>query len=317
MYLVNGISGSSSPEKLRSFPSDINPKRSLLNCMSCEGVNQISKDLSLCYSKRCENVLDSCFTHVVDGTVRRGCLKDSIQTFYLEKGIDLIGDCMDKTKCELCSGNDNCNNNDIMQETCIDCDIKSNVNCSIAPDDSMIKECKLVTQPMGCYIQKTAINNFKRGCISDLNESEAKNCIEHGPTCKSCDGDNCNLNITFQSCHICNSSYDGGKCAISEELETKFCKNFLAECFIFVENDTVSRGCFAEDLPEEECFLDNCKLCQHSTDCNNKKIENEVCIGYDSRTDKVYEEVCPLSIEPEGCYHVIDKADGHKKKGTN
>lgn len=287
--------------------------------MSCEGVSQLFKDGDLpeCYSKKCENVLDSCFIHVVNGTVRRGCLKDSIATFYLEKDIDLIGDCKDKSMCVLCSDKDNCNDNDILRETCIDCDIQSNPNCSIAPERSMVKECNLLIQPKGCYIQKSGAKNFKRGCISDLNENEAKNCIEQGSTCKSCDGDDCNLGIKFQTCHICNSSYDG-LCTNSEEIKTKFCKNLSAECFIHIENDIISRGCLGEDLPDVECFLDNCKLCQHSTDCNNEKIETEVCIAYDSKkdTEANVHETCPLSIQPEGCYHLGDKAEGHKKKGT-
>lgn len=292
--------------------------------MVCEDVKSMSdaEYLPECYSKECECESDSCFTHISHGIVRRGCLKDSIQSFYFEKKIDLITDCKDKSMCELCSGKNNCNNKDVPAETCIECDSESDINCVHTPNPTMIKECMVSIQPRGCFVQKAVVSNIKRGCISDLNEIEAKKCTREGSTCKSCIGNNCNMDIKFQSCHFCDSSKDNGKC-VNNAQETKICKDFAAKCFIRVENNTVSRGCLGEDMSEEECFIDNCKICQHLADCNNENIKTEVCISCDSKTDATCKtnatatvnEICPLSINHQGCYHFIDEAEGHQRKG--
>lgn len=276
-----------------------------------------------CSSQQCEQASDSCFVHIADKTVRRGCLKESIGPLFTNKEIDLISDCKDKYKCQLCSDRDDCNNIEITDETCIDCQTQTNLNCLYVPDEKMSKICPLSLEPRGCYLQKPGLANIKRGCMSELDVDERKFCLNKGSKCKTCIGNDCNLKIKFQSCHSCDSIVDGEKCVSSgRNTNTKLCTNFLANCFINVDNNTVKRGCLNEDMPEKECTSGKCKTCKRLADCNSENIVAEMCISCDSKTDPMCHmnatysanKTCPLSAGLEGCYHHIS-VDGHHIRG--
>lgn len=289
-------------------------------------VNSVVKPTneSDCSSHECEQESDSCFVHIADQTVRKGCLKESIESVFLEKGINLIDDCKDKNTCQLCSDHDNCNNINIDVETCVDCHTETNLNCSYVPDEKMTRTCQLSFEPMGCYLLKPGLTNVKRGCMSELDEDDREICLKEDTKCKTCIGDNCNLEIQFQSCHVCDSSVDGEKCLNQvREINTKLCKNPLSDCFINIDNNNiVSRGCLSEDLPEESCKSGKCKTCSNWTDCNSENITPEVCITCDSMTDSdcktnatlFANRACPLSFVPEWCYHHIGD-NGHHIRG--
>lgn len=281
------------------------------------------KEETNCSSQSCEQESDSCFVHIADKIVRRGCLKESILPLFSEKEINLISDCKDKNKCQLCSYRDNCNNLEITDETCIDCHTETNMNCSYVPDEKMSKICPLSLEPRGCYLRKLGLANIQRGCMSELDEDDHEFCLNKGSKCKTCIGNDCNLKIKFQSCHSCDSTVDGEKCvSSSRDTNTKLCSNYLADCFINVENNIVTRGCLGEDMPEENCTLGKCKTCKHLADCNSQNIVPEMCISCDSKMDSwchmnathFANKTCPLSVGLEGCYHYIN-ADGHHLRG--
>ncbi|XP_055308469.1 proprotein convertase subtilisin/kexin type 5-like [Sitodiplosis mosellana] len=296
-----------------------------ISCIKCKDVKSISsvEKEGNYISHECEYVSDSCFVHIANQTtVRRGCLKESIQSLFSE-GINLIDDCKDKYTCQLCLDRDDCNNIEVRDESCIDCQTETDLNCTHELNEKMSRTCQRSVEPRGCYLRKASLSNIQRGCLSDLDEDEREICLKEGSKCKTCVGNNCNLEMKFQSCYVCDTNVDGENCKSNvPDTMTKLCQNHLAECFINVENNTVSRGCLGEDMPEESCTSGKCSKCSRLSDCNGENIHAEMCITCDSATDPACQtnathfanQACPLSAGPEGCYHHIG-ADGHHIRG--
>lgn len=84
-----------------------------------------------------------CFTRVANGSVSRGCI--------LEHN-ELQADCDSwfSTTCEECEGKD-CNRFPILSETCVECDAKTDANCTNNPGANSKKLCPLHLRPLGCY----------------------------------------------------------------------------------------------------------------------------------------------------------------------
>lgn len=277
-----------------------------------------------CSSHECEYESDSCFVHIDDRSVRRGCVKESIDSLFTENGINLIDDCRDKFTCQLCSDRDNCNDMNIIVESCIECHTDANLNCTYEPNKEMSKTCPLTVIPSGCYLRKSGLSNIQRGCLSNLDENERGQCLKDPSICKTCVGNDCNMEMKFQSCYICDSSVDGEKCRrIAQDTKMKLCRNYLSECFISVENNTILRGCLGEEMPAESCISRKCKTCSRVSDCNRENIQAEMCIACDSETDSTCQknatpfanQTCALSVNPEGCYHQIS-VDGRHERGN-
>lgn len=270
-------------------------------------------------SKLCTEYSDECFLRVSGDSVQRGCMNDLLKIDATET----LPDCNKYTNCEKCSGTSNCNDRQIEMEYCVECSTRGEIatwGCIQFPNDAMSKRCPLNLNKMGCYLWND-IGNVDRGCMSRLDVEQQRKCERNNKECKVCQGDNCNLKIYFQTCFECNSSVDGEDCAhLPSNTRTRTCQGYYNSCYMHLENGVVTRNCTGDDTvaSDEECEKnpDACQLCSNSDVCNNKPIEKFTCVSCNSTDDvncgstvtadsfRYYvNETCPLSIQPQTCYH--------------
>jgi len=94
----------------------------------------------------CRNYLDTCFLHVENNLITRGCVLEQIteiQTECARTNSDL---------CETCTGTDNCNNKIVDGEFCLECDSDIDPNCRTSLNHTMRIQCNLAIRPLGCYL---------------------------------------------------------------------------------------------------------------------------------------------------------------------
>lgn len=125
-----------------------NKKRSFERCKSC-----ISSDDEDCMDKpwisadrTCPNYLDSCYTHVQDGVVRRNCIGDGF--------INSTEQCNNSEHCLPCSDDYKCNGEQITPEICYSCDSHVNATCkniSWLDEKYYVQECPISIRKQGCY----------------------------------------------------------------------------------------------------------------------------------------------------------------------
>lgn len=114
-------------------------------CNSSTNVNCIRSPGSV-PSVTCENYLDTCFVHVENNIVIRGCVSEQptdVQTECARTSSDL---------CETCTGTNNCNNRIVDSEFCMECDSQVNPDCRISVNHTMRVQCNLAVRPQGCYL---------------------------------------------------------------------------------------------------------------------------------------------------------------------
>lgn len=77
-----------------------------------------------------------------------------------------------------------------------------------------------------------------RGCISQLLPGEAARCTI-GRDCKTCEGDNCNGKLEFQSCYTCNSASDPNCLEIQDPNKSvkTTCSSYLDACVTYIGKD--------------------------------------------------------------------------------
>lgn len=94
----------------------------------------------------CEDYLDSCFVHVENNVVTRGCLLEQatvIQTECARTSSDI---------CETCTETSNCNNKIIDGEFCMECDSQVDPNCRSNLTFTLRVQCNLAVRQVGCYL---------------------------------------------------------------------------------------------------------------------------------------------------------------------
>lgn len=294
-----------------------NSKSNFLQCVSCDA----NKDS--CESKVCKNYDNECYIHVQNNQIQRGCLNDLPKKAM--KGTNIRFDCKEYESdiCEKCSDQIDCNNRIIEVEFCLNCTSEDSYSCKSNPNPGMREKCPLNLKPLGCYLFEHR-KDLKRGCLSSLDKLERNNCREDGNgKCKSCFGDSCNQKANFQSCFSC-ASENTNNCAIPMITDEIVCNNYLSQCYTEVKNGILRRGCIGDSFMSEEkdCSTPYCELCSKNR-CNNEEIHQEVCVSCDSindptcSTNKTFDvtEECRFSAIPEGCYHFINRTDGHDKRG--
>jgi Protein of unknown function (DUF753) len=130
-----------------------------------------------------------------------------------------------------------------------------------------------------------------RGCISDLSEAEFKMC-NGGDICKTCTGNLCNIQKSFQKCYSCNSQTDPNCATLRNRLPEKICRDYIDSCKVYVKpNQTTHRGCFNEMEPDIDCKSTtvNCKQCSENF-CNGEifppnRLSCAHCQSLDSKSD--------------------------------
>lgn len=126
----------------------VNSNISRKQCMRCKSKND-SKcigDVDSSHSKACKQAEDQCFTHIGNYSVTRGCMS--------EQSLEFAQSCQKYTeKCSICNGN-NCNNDSIALETCINCVSTNDTKCQEHLDSFKGKICSTVNSKdtLGCFL---------------------------------------------------------------------------------------------------------------------------------------------------------------------
>lgn len=279
-------------------------------------------------SKTCKRYTDQCFIHVHNETIRRGCISDIIESTNDGIGID-IKDCDNDEVCEKCRLREDCNNREITHENCIVCSSSTNKECSYYTE-GLAAQCPLTVKHLGCYLKSDEKYNVDRGCMSELIPRRRKYCRARNDICKMCMGDNCNKKRNFQRCYECDSLVDGEYCLRSAyQLKDKLCPNYLDHCYVQAINGRIKRNCTGDDtIPTiEKCEQNSkhCKHCDYMRGCNDQEFKKVTCISCNSTIDpecatnttfSTY-ETCPLSVNQNKCYHMINATTGEHTRGKS
>lgn len=275
----------------------------------------------------CTDYNDNCLIFLPSQTtVVRNCFNEYVRENHLTA--NFLSEKYNASKYDVCS-TPLCNNFKLEPSKCISCNSLSDNNCFDTTLASR-KECPMEVHPSGCYhIQG---NFVERGCLADLDEKKRKSCESDSNTCKHCIGNECNSKPLFQKCITTNKTEENDALMGYSDLSShsKVCRKYSDACYIVAFNESVRRGCVSDLLespfqanePISDCSNDElCEECTNKDNCNNGKIENELCLVCTSETEslcKYYPEdlesqKCPLSLKTMGCYLSMDGS--HVKRG--
>lgn len=301
--------------------NDCNEKPSFQRCRSCSSATSVNciRSPNSFAAVTCRNYLDTCYTHVENDIVTRGCLSvtgDSVPAQCSANEGDL---------CETCDG-ENCNNRIVDGEFCLTCDTATDPLCRTSANFTMRTQCQLAVRPRGCYLFDDGGDTVKRGCVSDIHPDEITMCRgRQSPECKTCIGNDCNEKPTFQYCRTCNSSTSVNCIRSPGSFASQLCLNYADECYTHVENDVVTRGCLATGSAavQQTCQTnpDLCHTCSSGANCNNRIVDGEFCLTCDAATDPTCRDTpdftlrtqCPLATQQRGCYLFDDGGDVVKR----
>lgn len=126
----------------------LDSKISFKKCISCGSKDDTKciKELESKHSKMCKNDDDQCFMHIGKFSILRGCLSD--------QNSDFMEICQkDAEKCSICNEN-NCNSNNIVLETCINCNSTNDDKCQQKLDSYKGKICSTLNSndTLGCFL---------------------------------------------------------------------------------------------------------------------------------------------------------------------
>lgn len=261
--------------------------------------------------KICENYDDTCFVLANGNDVVRGCSDEYIRNENLDS--KFFGQLPDP-KYQLCS-EPLCNDDDVKQLHCYECDSASNASCVETVTNDMLKSCTLEVHT-GCYHYKDSESNVvRRGCLADLSDDHRELCETDSDQCKKCLRSGCNAKLNFQRCLTCDNN--------PSVCHSELCKRYDDECYIHVSNNTVRKGCLSHtadapfngvDIVNDCNKTDLCEKCSDRVDCNDKTIPGEYCLVCDSQSSSNCTEQpnhdmrtkCPLAVKEMGCYLAKD-----------
>ena len=306
--------------------NDCNAKIGFQQCRVCSSKNSINciRAPGAVPFRTCKRYEDECFVHVLNDTITRGCLNERVD------GVSFQEDCKNGDLCEKCSNDKNCNNKIVDGEFCLTCDSQTDPNCRANVSIALRTQCPLAVKPLGCYrFEDEEGSIVKRGCLSSVTRDEIEHCRQEGDNCKTCLGNDCNSKTSFQQCRVCSSKESVNCIRAAYAMGSKTCKNYYDECFVHVNNDTITRGCLGESAQEGVNFQkdcenkDVCEKCSNEQKCNEKTVDGEFCLTCDSTTDpncrtNVTFEMraqCPLAVSPLGCYRFEDDGGEVVKRG--
>lgn len=226
--------------------------------------------------KLCKQVDDTCYSMVKDKVFSRGCSSDVSEEDLKQYSLHSVvvptfrHFCRENPElCSACTPNRTvklCNTQTLGLGACIHCHSSEDMRCRLHTQYLDTNICSLGDL---CYT-KYEEDNVLRGCVSDLDESEQKNCLMQTDTCKTCKGYECNRKASFQRCSYCSSDTDPD-CLNGTSLHTtELCQNYMAECIVGIdEKGFTHRRCAANDRARDNVqFLNGYKLCS-GIGCNN------------------------------------------------
>lgn len=159
---------------------------------------------------------------------------------------------------------------------------------------------------------------MSRGCVANLDDPQNfEMCKESSDICKICVENECNFKENFPQC-IQKSVTIENKMKGSD---WKICDDYNDKCFIYVDKESVTRGCIFEHMNSNIATDDDLikhfnsstyRICSTPL-CNDDEIEIEFCIACDSQdtnckndvTSKMH-KICRLAQGLKGCYHFDD-----------
>ncbi len=214
-----------------------------------------------------------------DNVITRGCL---------QANPTLTSDCRNGDICETCDSHGNCNDKIVNGEFCITCDSTTDPNCVDNLNFTMRTQCSLTVGGLGCYLYNDGGAIIKRGCLSDLIPEEVSYCRQQGSFCKTCQGNDCNNQLTFQRCLACDSMTNPDCFLPNDNVTSAVCRNYIDSCITHLDNGRAIRACSSSrtDL-QLSCQADSslCNTCNTGNNCNSDNIEPEFCITCDSEND--------------------------------
>ncbi len=125
--------------------NNCNEKISYESCRVCDSTTNVNciRSPGSVASQTCRLYLDSCFVHVENNIVTRGCVMEQQPTVQLECQLS------NSDRCETCvaTAGTNCNNKIIDSEFCMECeDCRANLNHTTRI------QCNLGVRQLGCYL---------------------------------------------------------------------------------------------------------------------------------------------------------------------
>lgn len=253
----------------------------------------------------CYNFWGDCYSRVVNGTLYRGCVGDKIVGNFMSSSYTK-SDCQNDENCEICRSY-SCNDR-VFSDKCIKCsgsDLYS--ACRTDPNpDTMTVMCSLrsLSSSDGCYL-KISDDTYQRGCVTDLNYYDKKQCREnsddsqqHKDDCQICNLPNCNQKIDFNStCHQCDGEFSA-QCIRGEDTIEIPCNGFSKVC---------ATGIDANGFSHRDCI---------SNQYTSKSPQ------FPNGFQKCYKNLCNYDIFPNNrtqCYHCdgIDCKYGPQENGSS
>lgn len=303
------------------YESGCNSKIDLANCTVSSSSLHDKIEAPL-VSKICNNYNDTCFVHVVDDVINRGCLQEYVAEKNLP--INFLKVRFNSSMYRTCS-TPMCNDDQIEAEFCIACDSNDDENCRSNVTTLMRSRCLHSQKPLGCYHYETEDKRVQRGCVSEATEDIQNTCKSDNNLCKTCFGHECNSKSAFQRCLSCDYSQSGPN---PSQCESKICTEYFDECYTHIGGSSVKRGCMSDtygitgvdwvtDCENKEI----CKKCSGISNCNKEPIQEESCIVCDTNTlrhcnifpDIELSEQCPFKFEPMGCFLYSDDKNFTKR----
>lgn len=286
-----------------------NKRQNFQRCLTCENGDE-------CESTICSEYEDECYIHVQGrDQIRRGCLASAPANIKNKCHTSSVS-------CEKCSHQNDCNDRQIEEEYCLECDSVSLDECFYKPNETTMRaKCPLSIKPLGCYLLAKEVNTAERGCMSSLKESDRNHCKASSSKCKSCMGDVCNKKQRFQACVACNAKTYGCEDG-AKSLPQIICPQYDSSCYSVVDKrGDVHRGCVGDSIIPDISACDgrDCQLCNDKNRCNQEKGFRSVCYECDSKsdprcTDKPEKhKSCNLTLNKNGCFHKIEEKDGKSR----
>lgn len=297
------------------FDSACNGRTTFANCTI--GSSTLDTKPQQLKSKICENYNDKCFVHMIEGVIRRGCLKEYVAKNKLP--FSYLKRSFNSSLYRTCS-TPLCNDDEIQSEFCVSCDSKDDLNCRLNITASMRKKCSYSEKSMGCY-HYIEDDRVLRGCVADADEEQRKICEQDSDICKTCFGRECNSKLSFQRCLSNNYTAPGSNETV---YESKICTDYSDECYTHVRDNFVRRGCMSSisAAPTDNVDViadceneDICEKCSGTNNCNNKEIRKEFCISCDTKSLQECEssprddlsQQCAYAVKPLGCFLYKDE----------
>lgn len=303
-----------SEEYKQCFGKKCNDRISHASCMVCDSSKDPScaDNVTAQHGQVCREYENRCFTAVRNDSIVRGCFNDVDEQFKDECE-------KNPTRCEICDpiGRGNfCNSKNITADTCVVCDSRNDFYCRNHPNKQPTSICHRfgstiedVNNVKGCYLQLHRHHGI-RGCLQDLSSQEQTSCINQSDSCKSCDGNNCNLKTDFQRCLNCTSS-DDPYCTrwLAEDSEEEsqnydvVCQNYMGVCVVGVDAKGVTHRRCANDAYDSTDFVNGWKTCSEQY-CNDETVPNDRFNCYQCKGDRFCTELkttSPLPLNPTPC----------------